>query len=179
VARGLTDLFEARGATFSPCRTWRYRLYRQWGQPLSPSLIMVMLNPSTADEDINDPTIERCERRARAGGFHSLQVLNLFAYRATDPDAMKAAADPVGPQNDHYITGVLRGLCPGDLVCGGWGIHGDHAGRDREVLAIAERHGVKLHCLGATAGGQPRHPLYVGYDKPFVPWSGSHLPAAA
>jgi hypothetical protein len=172
------SLFETTGAAFSPCRTWRYELWRKW-KPGGRRLVMLMLNPSTADETANDATVERCERRARSGGFGELRVFNIFAFRATDPADMKAAPDPVGPQNDEYLSAAF-GLAkmnaifrqgPGALFCAGWGIHGSHAGRDRQVQALAAEHGVQLMCLGTTKDGQPRHPLYVGYDVPFQTWS--------
>lgn len=173
----MTDLITKTGAEFSPCRTWRYRLWRTWDDGRFP-LVMLMLNPSTADEDRNDPTVERCERRARAGGFGGLIVLNIFAFRATDPRVMKAAADPIGPDNDAYLRRAFKGLVGarpdglvGPVICAGWGSHGSHLGRDRQVKALARQSGIQLHCLGQTKGGQPRHPLYIGYDTPFRPWS--------
>lgn len=174
----MSDLLTDTGATFSSCRTWRYKLWRIW-DTAKPPLVMLMLNPSTADETANDPTVERCERRAYAGGFAGLIVMNIFAICATDPDDMKAAGDPVGPENDDHIGQVLAlatlaaagGQALAWKICAGWGIHGSHLGRDRVVSALFERAGVPLYCLGVTASGQPRHPLYVGYSVPFQPWS--------
>lgn len=172
------DLLDDRHAAFSPCRTWRYELWRTWN-PLGRQLVMIMLNPSTADELTNDPTIERCERRARRHGFGGLRVFNIFAFRATDPDDMKGAADPVGPQNDEYIESAFKLAKmhamlrqePSYLFCAGWGVHGSYLGRDHQVQGLAQEHGIQLHCLGTTKEGQPRHPLYVGYDVPFQTWS--------
>jgi hypothetical protein len=93
-------------AVFSDCQRYRYRLDRVWN-PDSPPLAFGMLNPSTADHERNDPTIERCERRARALGFGSLVVWNLFAYRTTSPEILRKQTDPVGPQNNLFIHEVL------------------------------------------------------------------------
>lgn len=163
----MKDLLTQGGALFSPCRTWRYELRRSWAN--QPDLVMLMLNPSTADEVKNDPTVERCERRARAGGYGGLVVLNIFAYRATDPADMKAAADPVGPENDDYIRAhFLRAAALGSPVCAAWGTHGDHLSRGRQVLDMAEAAGVQLVCLKKTKGGHPGHPLYIKAAAPFV-----------
>jgi hypothetical protein len=177
----MSDLLTKTGADFSPCRTWRYRLWRTWDPGAYP-LVFVMLNPSKADEDSNDQTVERCERRARAGKYGGLVVLNLFAFCATDPRDMKAAADAVGPDNDEHLRRALDlGTRPGHqggaervydpMIVAAWGIHGAHQGRDREVLAMARTAGVQLHCLGTTAKGHPKHPLYLSYDTPLQPWS--------
>lgn len=174
----MSDLLTDTGATFSPCRTWRYKLWRIWDTS-KPPLVMLMLNPSTADETSNDPTVERCERRAYAGGFGGLIVMNIFAFRATDPEDMKAAADPIGPENDSHITNVLAlatlakagGPAMAWKICAGWGIHGSYLGRDRQVSKMFQDVGMPLYCLGVTASGQPRHPLYVGYGVTFQTWS--------
>lgn len=173
----MSDLLTDTGADFSPCRTWRYRLWRTWDAG-RPPLVMLMLNPSTADEDNNDPTVERCERRARRIGAGGLVVLNIFAFRATVPDVMKAVDDPVGPGNDAAILNELAAVAaartagrPTATICAGWGIHGAHRGRDREVSAMFVEAGVPLYCLGVTANGQPRHPLYIANAAEFQPWS--------
>jgi len=153
-------LFETTGATFSPCKQYRYRLWRVWDHD-KPRLLFCMLNPSTADEAVNDPTVERCERRARAMGYGGLEVVNIFAYRATDPRVMKAQDDPVGPDNDTYL--VMAAQQAGMIVCG-WGTHGGHLNRGLLVARMLHQRGFKLHCLTITKGGQPGHPLYIGYD---------------
>jgi hypothetical protein len=176
----MTDLLgeispPAREALFSDCRTWRYRLAIRW-RPGLESLACVMLNPSTADEIANDPTVERCERRARRLGFGGLIVLNLFAFRATDPADMKAAADPIGPENDAVIRDTLdcRPLrLPPPTVLVGWGAHGHFMGRAGHVFEMLREMGVEPVCLGTTADGQPRHPLYIRNDAALVPWSPS------
>ena len=125
-----------------------------------------MLNPSTATEAANDPTIERCERRSRAMGFGALDVVNLFAFRATRPADLFAAEDPVGPECDRVLAEAAAGA---GLIVAGWGIHGARHGRDGQVAALLAAH--PLTCLGVTKAGQPRHPLYVGYDTGPRPWS--------
>jgi hypothetical protein len=133
-----------------------------------------MLNPSTADHEHNDPTIERCERRARTLGFGSLIVWNLFAFRATDPRLLKKTPDPVGPENDKFISDALAEIKHHNgTVVVGWGTHGDLFGRHFQVLEIASGFDVALYCLGTTSAGQPKHPLYVSYQRELATWSFS------
>ena len=165
------DLFTGSGAVFSPCGKYRYRLWRYWDRGKLP-LVWVMLNPSTADELDNDPTVERCERRARKMGFGGVEVVNIFAYRATDPSVMRSQADPVGAENDEAIIAAAR--LGGTVVCG-WGIHGDHLGRGRAVADLLQQAGITAHSLNTTASGHPGHPLYVGYEtEPTVFQGFSH-----
>lgn len=152
-------------AVFSDCERYRFLLTRTWGS--GPRILFVMLNPSTATEVQNDPTVERCERRARALGFGAFRVTNIFAWRATDPKAMRAAADPVGQGNDQAI---LDSLAWADTVVCAWGNHGLHLGRGAEVEAMLRSAGARLHHLGLTGQGQPTHPLYIGYDRQPQPW---------
>lgn len=151
-------LFEQSGATFSPCRTYRYHLWRAWSD--APRAVFLMLNPSTADETVNDPTVERCERRARNGGYGGLVVVNLFALRSTDPAALYEHADPVGPDNDEHIAKSCQNA--GIVVCA-WGTHGKHAKRADYVRSLLYYFDVVTHCLGENKDGSPKHPLYVGY----------------
>ena len=122
----------ASTALYSPCQNYRYTLTRVWN-PDGPKALFVMLNPSTATEVQNDPTVERCERRARALGFGAFRVCNIFAYRATDPRVMRAQADPVGPGNDAAIA--ESALWADRIVCA-WGTHGAHLGRGPAVEAL-------------------------------------------
>jgi hypothetical protein len=158
IIRGFQKGDAASRAWYSPCGVYRYRLERVWAP--GALLACVMLNPSTATEERNDPTIERCERRARALGFGGLSVVNLFAFRATYPADLRRAADPVGPGNVAALQEVA--LAAGLVLCG-WGTHGDLLGQGRLVAENMRGQGVALHHLGLTKGGQPRHPLYVGY----------------
>lgn len=160
----MTALFcDLSGATFSPCKTYRYSLWRCWDN--WPPLCFVLLNPSTADETRNDPTVERCQRRAYTMGFGGLIVVNLFAYRATDPEALTIAlaggVDIIGPDNDQAIlTACAKSSC----IIAGWGTWGRLNNRGATVRKMLVDHGERLEHLGLTAGGEPRHPLYVGYD---------------
>ncbi|MEO1563826.1 MAG: DUF1643 domain-containing protein [Pseudomonadota bacterium] len=147
-------------AVYSDCEAYRYTLTRVW-EPLGQKALFVMLNPSTATEVQNDPTVERCERRARALGFGSFRVTNIFAFRATDPKIMRAAADPVGPENDAAIR---EGADWADQVVCAWGTHGAHLGRGPVVEALLRRSGASLYHLGLSKDGHPKHPLYIGYE---------------
>lgn len=146
-------------AEFSECEKYRYTLGRQWGT--GDLLNWVMLNPSTADERDNDPTIERCERRAKMWGYGGLIVTNLFALRATKPEDMKAHGEPIGIDNDEAIASTAS-QC--QIVICAWGNDGSHLGRSREVLAkLRETHKPKLRYLKLSGKGEPYHPLYVPY----------------
>ena len=145
-------------AVFSPCMVYRYALSRTWDGSMG-KLVVIGLNPSTADQDANDPTIERIERRSRACGYGGLVMLNLFALRATDPCVMFDAVDPVGKVNDEVIE---RAVVDRDVLCA-WGVHGSHRGRDAQVMKLI-RGTCRTLCLGTTKGGAPRHPLYVAYS---------------
>ena len=173
-----TDLFgqTRRSAIFSPDRLHRYELRIVWDDTLPP-YVSGMLNPSTADEVRNDPTIERNERRARRLGYGSLIVWNLGAGRATDPADWMAMADPIGPENDAHIRRILtecRDRAGAAVV--GWGVLGTFRRRDRAAIAIAQAVGVPLKCLGVTLSGHPRHPLYVSYEAPLIDWTPREEP---
>lgn len=152
-------------AVYSPCEAYRYALTRVWAA--GPRALFVMLNPSTATELRNDPTVERCERRARALGFGGFRVCNIFAYRATDPRRLLAVTDPVGAENDDAIA---EGADWADAVICAWGSHGAHLGRGPEVERLLRARGRRLSHLGLTKAGHPRHPLYVGYATPLQDW---------
>ena len=146
-------------ALYSPCLRYRYALTRTWDAQ-APRLAFVMLNPSKATEAANDPTIARCQERARRLGYGALEVVNLFAWRETDPKALRAAPAPVGSETDATL---LAACARADLILAGWGFHGAHLGRDAEVTALLRAAGRDLHVLGLTKAGQPRHPLYISY----------------
>ncbi|MEM9247442.1 MAG: DUF1643 domain-containing protein [Pseudomonadota bacterium] len=154
-------------AVYSPCELYRYALTRIWA-PEGRKLLCVMLNPSTATEVQNDPTVERCERRARALGYGAFRVCNIFAFRATDPKVMRAAADPIGPENDAAIA---EGAAWSDSILCAWGSHGAHLERGPAVAALLRTTGRPLTHVGLTKGGHPRHPLYVGYAVQPEPWT--------
>lgn len=148
-------------AVYSDCEAYRYDLTRIWDAGGQKALF-VMLNPSTATEYQNDPTVERCERRARALGFGAFRVTNIFAYRATDPKVMRKMADPVGPANDAAIA---NGAGWADCIICAWGSHGAHMDRGSAVQELLRKTAKPLWHLGLTLAGQPRHPLYIGYER--------------
>ena len=145
------------GAMFSPCKTYRYDLWRQWDH--GQEVAFIGLNPSTADEVKNDPTVTRCIKYAQRWGFAGMHMLNIFALRSTDPQALYVPGDPVGPENDRYLVEVCQQV---EQVVVAWGVHGAVQQRDRAVLSLLER--FPLWCLGTTKGGHPRHPLYLPRD---------------
>lgn len=163
---GINDLFTNSGAVFSECKRYRYRLWRTW-DPSKRPLVMVMLNPSIADENQNDPTVERCQRRALAMGHGGLQVVNIFALVSTDPAGLYETEDPVGPENNAAILDAVKDA--GMVICA-WGTHGAHVGRAREVVALLRDAGITPHCLGQNADGSPKHPLYLGYSLSPMPY---------
>ena len=154
-------------ASYSDCENYRYALTRTW-DAAGRRVMFVMLNPSTATEVQNDPTVERCERRARALGFGAFRVTNIFAFRATDPRIMRAAADPVGPENDPTI---LDGSNWADQIICAWGTHGEFLNRGPQVRARLAATGKRLFHLGLTKQGHPRHPLYVAYASSPQEWT--------
>jgi len=146
-----------RAAGFSRCGRYRYWLTRTW-DAARPAVCWLMLNPSTADAARDDPTIRRCMGLAGRWGHGAIVVVNLFAWRATDPAKLACAADPVGSAND----GVLRRRAQGLRLIAAWGCQGNLLGRADAVLRLLG--GRRLECVGVTAAGQPRHPLYVRGD---------------
>lgn len=149
-------------ATFSSCRRYRYVLERTWDDQL-PAVLFIGLNPSTADERADDPTVRRCRRFAVDWGFGSLILVNLFAWRTTDPRGLIDADDPVGRRNDRWLDLMSTRA---SLIVAAWGVHGDFRGRADEVA----RRLLDVHCLGMTKDGAPRHPLYMRADtqpRPF------------
>ena len=151
------------GATFSRCRRWRYLLWRRWDSS-KPAANFLMLNPSTADEHQLDPTCARAKDFAVRWGFGSIFITNIFAWRATDPENMKAVRDPVGRGNDAAIVHAARRAA---LVVCAWGNHGGFLGRSAEITGKLRAHNIPLHALRVNAGGEPAHPLYLpGNLKP-------------
>ncbi len=153
-----------RSAELSPCGRYRWWLRREWPGGNGQVVCFMMLNPSTADAEIDDPTIRRCIQFAKDWGYSTLSVRNLFAYRATDPKALLHAADPVG--GSRGTCELLTG-CTAHLTVAAWGASVPLA-RDTAVLTlIAQRFpGKELWCLGRTKAGKPRHPLYVRASQP-------------
>ncbi|HVP08902.1 MAG TPA: DUF1643 domain-containing protein [Burkholderiales bacterium] len=157
----------AAGAVFSPCRRWRYLLWRRWDQA-KPVANFLMLNPSTADEHKLDPTCSRARDYAERWGYGALVVTNVFAFRSTNPDKLKAVQDPVGPGND---AAIVRAAKEAALVVCAWGNHGSFSARSSQVRALLGKSKIPLHCLRINANGEPAHPLYLpGRLKP-APWA--------
>lgn len=124
-----------------------------------------MLNPSTADATKNDPTIRRCIGFAQGWGFGRLEVVNLFAYRVSQPQRLWQVSDPIGPENDGY---VLRAVQASEMAIAAWGQWGGWQNRDRGVLQLIAQ--TQLYCLGKTQAGYPRHPLYLKKDLRYMPY---------
>lgn len=161
-----TDLIES-DAVLSANGLYRYRLTRRWG-PSKLIAAFIMLNPSTADARLDDPTIRRCMGFARAWDYDGIEVVNLFALRSPNPadlrDSLEAGIDPVGEVNDRHISDV----CGRAAKCiAAWGAHPFAKERAREVLKL-KGVGSIVECLGTTKDGSPRHPLYVPADQPLV-----------
>ncbi|MEX3933462.1 DUF1643 domain-containing protein [Paraburkholderia phymatum] len=155
-------------AIISPCGQYRYLLMRH-AESMSPTkstALFVMLNPSTADATLDDPTIRRCRGFARLWDCNGLAAANLYALRSTDPAALWSHPDPVGPDNDDYLRNLAREC--GLVVCA-WGSNAK-AERAAHVASILTDAGARLWCLGTTNDGSPRHPLYVRSDQPLVEW---------
>jgi hypothetical protein len=153
--------FGQASAVFNQQRTHRYLLTRRWGS--APAAVFVMLNPSTADAAVLDPTVRRCVSLARREGCGGVVVLNLFALRSTNPRALAGHPNPVGPHNDAFLRDHTRGA---HLVVAAWGTHGQLGGRAEAVTRQLGADGVRLLCLGTTTAGYPRHPLYIRNDAP-------------
>ncbi len=153
-------------ALFSEDRAYRYLLRRKVGLA-GGTCLFIMLNPSTADETQDDPTVRRCQGFAQEWGYGTLVVCNLFGLRATDPSMLKVHHDPIGIHwNDYYIDEQARGA---HLVVVAWGNHGQLRGRSPKVTERLEAYGIPLYCLGITGASEPRHPLYVSGSQPAVP----------
>ena len=154
-------------ATFSPDRRYRYSLYRAWddAEDWEKKVLFVMLNPSTADENVLDPTVRRCVGYAQDWGFKRIEIANIFALRSTDPKMLYSVEDPVGPDNDQAI---MRMVASSDLVIAAWGTHGAYRSRGQQVandIAFFK----DVQCLGRSNGGFPLHPLYLRKDlKPIL-----------
>lgn len=146
-------------ATFDETRTYRYTLHRRWSGA-GRRVCFCLLNPSTADEFTLDPTLTRCLGYARRWGFAAMEVVNIFALRSTDPAGLRAHDDPIGPANDRAIRRAARRA---DLVVAGWGAHGEYLGRGGAVGELLAELCAPV-CLGVTAAGHPKHPLYLRAD---------------
>lgn len=152
------------GAVFSPCEKYRYVLWRTWDDTL-PKVVFIGLNPSTATATTDDPTVAKCQRHAKLwGGYGGIYMLNLFAYRATDPTEMKAQEEPVGQDNDEWIKFITRDA---PLVIAKWGNDGIHRDRSEAVCEYLE----DLSCLGINKTGEPKHLLYIKHTAEVIPYT--------
>lgn len=154
-------------AVFSPCKEYRYTLERTIlpADPLDltvrTKIAFLMLNPSTATEEVNDPTVAKCCTYARLWGYSDLTVVNIFAYRSTDPKMLTKVDDPVGPDNDTHILNVAKAA---NMVVCAWGRHGQLNDRGKIVTGMLRRHDIRLYYLNLNKDGSPCHPLYQRLD---------------
>lgn len=158
------------GAALSLDGRYRYRLWRQWAD--GRVVTFIMLNPSTADASEDDPTIRKCIGFAKRLGFGRLEVVNLFAWRATNPNALRDVVEPVGIENDQTILERCLGA---DLVIAAWGATEFPSRlvwrRQQQVCALLRGAGVQTQCLGLSQEGRPRHPLMLPYETALQPWA--------
>jgi hypothetical protein len=143
------------GAVLDRSGTYRYTLWRCWDAS-GPRAGFILLNPSAADATRDDPTLRRCMAFAHAWGFGGVQVVNLFAFRTPNPDHLRTAADPIGPENDRYVLEASRRCA---LLVAGWGMCATADQRAKDVLSLLAEQ--EIYCLGYTKSGSPRHPLYM------------------
>lgn len=155
-----------KDAVLSECGLYRYRLSRSWG--FGPKLGFLMLNPSTADAAIDDPTIRRCIAYAKAWDYGGLEVVNLFAFRATDPkdliDSAEAGIPVVGHDNDRHIQECF-GRVEGMIAA--WGAH---PFAQKRACQVREMLPGPLYYLRLTKDGHPGHPLYLPKDLTPTKW---------
>lgn len=163
-ATSLFDSVPTSGAVLSADGRYRYRLWRELGDGPMGTVVFVMLNPSTADAEKDDPTIRKCKGFARQWGFRRLEVVNLFAWRATNPKELPKVDEPIGLENDRTID--ERCIAAEWVICA-WGSDKFGQRRAREVVARLRRLDIHLRCLRkSTTDGPPWHPLYVPYGMP-------------
>ena len=159
----MNGLLVNKNATFSDCRKYRYALSRTWNGK-KKTILFIGLNPSTANEKIDDPTIRRCINYAQNWGYGSLLMVNLFAYRATMPSELKNVKNPIGNDNDLHIIELSK---KADIAVAAWGNEGSLLNRDKEVKKILPN----LMCLKINKSGQPSHPLYQKKDLKLIKYS--------
>jgi len=160
----LTKVYRLKNtAKLSNCRKYRFALWRTWDDS-KPYVMFVGLNPSTADENTDDPTLTRCINYAKTWGFGGVCMANLFAFRATEPAVMKAEKDPVGAKNNEWLKKLARDA---GLVIAAWGNDGPYLMRSQQVRELLPN----IHCLKMNTSGEPAHPLYQKADLQPVPMS--------
>jgi hypothetical protein len=161
----ILDPLQSSSAIISDCGKFRYALTRRWSE--GPTALFIMLNPSTADANMDDPTIRRCVGFAKREGCGGIRVENLYAFRATSPDEMFLYGYNATGNTDYFIREALSE--EGPVICA-WGADSRSKLRASRVFAIINGKGVTPQCLGITKSGAPRHPLYVKKDAPLVPF---------
>lgn len=166
----MSDLLTKRSAVISDDGKYRYRLDRGLGRD-GKTAAFIMVNPSTADAEVDDATIRKLIGFSQRLGFGRFIVGNKFAYRATDVSELKTAADPVGPANDLYLDQIMEAA---DIIVAAWGplakLPRNRRSRWGFIDQLALAHGKPLHCLGTAQDGHPRHPLMLAYDTPMSQW---------
>jgi hypothetical protein len=130
-------------------------------------MVFIGLNPSTADEFTNDPTIERLCRRAKRMGYRELVVCNIFALRSTDPKGLLGVEDPIGPENERYI---LEESLSASMVLCGWGAPSQLKNQGNKIKSLLRQNDVGLHVLALNKDESPKHPLYVSYGTVPTVW---------
>ncbi|MEJ7648673.1 MAG: DUF1643 domain-containing protein [Nakamurella sp.] len=158
----------SRSVVISPDGLFRYRLDRWWSPAADAReqrMPFMMLNPSIADSDVDDPTIRRCMAFARREGYSGITVVNIGAFRATDPRVWRRAADPFGPENLRHIDEVTSAS---KIVMAAWGADPLAQLSALGYLTHFAGTGIPVFCLGTTKDGHPRHPLYVPGDQPLI-----------
>lgn len=163
-------LVNGRDAVLSDDLVYRYWLHRWVFDGDGGCVTWVMLNPSTADANVDDATIRKCMAFTKLWGHSSMVVINLFAFRSTDPKGLKTAADPVGPENDEFLAKWMAGS---EKVVVAWGAHGSLLNRDKDFVEKHSALASRFQCLGTTKSGAPKHPLYIPYTQPLLPWSST------
>lgn len=158
----MADLFLERDARLSDCGRYRYLLRRTWDRG-KPRVLIVMLNPSTADAEVDDATIRSCIRLCKELGYGSFEVVNLFGLRATDPKELLTAEDPIGPENEHVVIAAIM-RC--DVVVCAWGAHPMAARKSGFLLGQIRARKAAAYCFGTTKAGAPKHPLYIKSGTP-------------
>lgn len=156
-----------RGAIISPCGMFRYRLWRIW-QPEAPRVLWVMLNPSTADADTDDATIRKCVAFAKRWGCGGIEVVNLYAFRATDPVDLKACGYRLGPNNMATIHAML--CSHGGPIVAAWGAHAQRSIGEWFRSESAMHAGPPVSYLRRNKDGSPGHPLYIPLATELTVW---------
>jgi len=151
----MTDIL--KDAILSEDGVYRYNLIREWDS-MDPVMLFIMLNPSTADAVDDDPTIRRCTSFAQRENCGMIEVVNLFAFRATDPKELKTAEEPIGADNDEIIVMAAE---EADIIVCAWGTNGALYERNEKVISLLQSVEKPIMCLGKTKDGHPKHPLYL------------------